>query len=126
MAFVQLDDAGHVVGLFTIPQNPPTPPGYTTIDDDDPRIATYIAARDNLFKPRPTPLQWLRRLTLDKQQAIFAAAATNPLVLGWLFEADGVGGGIDVTDPLTIQGVTAIAAVVPTITADAQALLLAP
>lgn len=76
--------------------------------------------------PRPTPLQWLRRLTPDKQQAIFVAAATNPVVLGWLFEADGAGGGIDVTDPLTVQGVAAIAAAIPAITAADQAILLAP
>src|SRR5690242_13102711 len=101
--FAVLDANENIVSLYT---GVPVPdPGVTLLADDDPRIAAFQAARAAAQKPKPTPLQWLRRLTMAKQQAIFAAAASNPVLLGWLFEADGAGGGIDVTDPTTQAGV---------------------
>ncbi len=133
MAWLQLNPDGSTAGV-SAHENDMTQGqfiGQTQVQvaDDDARIVAF-AAKQRVASappsPRPTPLQWLRRLTIDKQQAIFATAATNAVVLGWLFEADGAGGGIDVTDPLTAQGVAAIAAAVPVITANDQALLLAP
>lgn len=43
MAFVQIDQNGAVVTIFGCHQNDPTPPGYAEIDDDDPRLALFVA-----------------------------------------------------------------------------------
>jgi len=51
MAYVAVTDPTNpatspITGIFNMPQNDPTPPGYIgQIDDSDPRIATYNAAQ---------------------------------------------------------------------------------
>lgn len=75
-------------------------------------------------KVPPTPRQWLERLAPATENAIFAAAATNPAILQWLFKAAG-NPSIDVTLAETIAGVAEMVAA-GLITAQDQATLLAP
>lgn len=75
-------------------------------------------------KPRPTPREWLERLSDAKQAAIAAAGAGNGTILLWLLKAAG-SPDIDVTSPETIAGVAALVQA-GVLTADDQALLLAP
>lgn len=101
-------------------------PGYADEQLDDATSAelqAFLAAAFQVLAPKPTPLAWLRRLAQATQQAIFTAAAQNPALLGLLFEADGAGGGIDVTDPTTQAGVGAMAAAGVITQAEANALL---
>lgn len=126
MAFVQLDVNGNVIGTFGIAQNDPTPPGYAVIDDADPRIAAFHTAIAAAQKIKPTPREWLERLSPTTQGAITAAAAkdqTGALLL-WLLKAAG-NPSIDVTSAETIQGVGVLAAA-GIITADEQKALLTP
>lgn len=103
-------------------------PGYADEQLDDTisaELQTFLTAAFQVPTLKPTPLAWLRRLAQATQQAIFTAAAQNPALLGLLFEADGAGGGIDVTDPTTQAGVGAMAAA-GVITQAEAAVLLAP
>lgn len=89
-------------------------------------LQAYRAVATAVAQPKLTPLQWLKRLSPAKQQAVFTTALQAPALLGSLFMADGVGpGGIDVTDPQTIALVAAWVQI-GTLDATDQATLLAP
>lgn len=70
----------------------------------------------------PAPRDWLGRLSQDKQDAIFAAAASNPQLLGLVFIAAG-GPTVNVADPKTIAGVNAFVTAGVLVQADADLLL---
>jgi hypothetical protein len=73
---------------------------------------------------RPTPREWLERLSDAKQAAIAAAGVGNGTILLWLLKAAGTP-TIDVTSSETVAGVAALVTAGVLTTAD-QAVLLAP
>lgn len=130
MAFIQLDTTGRTIGFGAIAQDM-TQGHYAggsqiEVADDDPRIGTYVAAQVAVPPPRPTPRQWLERLSPATQSAITAAAAKDAsgALLLWMLKAAG-NPAIDVTSAETVQGVGALVAA-GIITAADQAALLAP
>lgn len=90
-----------------------------------PGLAAAAAAAQAASKPRPTPREWLERLSPATQLALETAALTNAQAALWLRKATG-NPSIDVTLPETKEGVAAIAQLVPAVTAADQAALLAP
>jgi hypothetical protein len=74
--------------------------------------------------PRPTPREWLERLSPSTQLALETAALANPAVSLWLRKATGAG-SIDVTLAETQQGVAAVVAAGLLTTAE-QTVLLTP
>lgn len=127
MAYVTLDPSGQTVTcIFGTAQYPPAPPGYAIIDDSDPRISVFLAMVAAQQIPRPTPRQWLERLSASTQAAITKAAAadTTGALLLWLLKAAG-NPSIDVNAAETQQGVQALVNA-GVITAQDQQTLLSP
>ena len=107
MAFAILDVNGNVTALYTAPPVPD--PGVVPISNDDPRIAAFQAALAIARAPKPTPREWLERLSMATQLALETAALSSAQVALWLRKATGAG-SIDVTMPETQQGVAAMVA----------------
>lgn len=120
-------DANGVVrqGTYGAPQDMAQPAfaGLTlvAVSPDDQRIVMPASA-----KPRPTPRAWLERLSQSTQEALETAVMSNAKVANWLRKATAASDGIDVTLQETKDGVTAIALIVPQITAADQMTLLTP
>jgi hypothetical protein len=74
---------------------------------------------------RPTPRQWLERLSPQTQLGLETAALSNATVSLWLRKATGASDGIDVTLQETKDGVAAMVTA-GLLTTDEQATLLAP
>jgi hypothetical protein len=86
-------------------------PGYADEQLDDATSAelqTYLIPAVPPL-PKPTPREWLERLSPTTQLALEAAALSNAQVSLWLRKATGAG-AIDVTLPETQQGVAAVVA----------------
>lgn len=108
MAFIHLDAGGTVVGVFGASQDMTQAANAglveVSVDDTDPRIATFNAAQAQAIKPRPSPLQWTMRLAQATQLNLLTAARTDTAVALALQLVNGVV-SVDVNDPLTIQNV---------------------
>jgi hypothetical protein len=98
-----------------------------------PEIAAWIASGGvpdaaPVLPPSSAPIDariWLERLPMPKQLAIAAAGIANPTLMLWLLKAAGAQDGVDVTNPDTTTGLSALVAAGVITTAD-QATLLAP
>lgn len=88
------------------------------------QAAALLAAQVAAAKPKPSPREWLERLSDAKQAAISAAGVGNAAILLWLLKAAG-SPVIDVTAAETIAGVGALVQA-GVLTADDQTLLLTP
>jgi hypothetical protein len=89
-----------------------------------PGLAAAASAQQAAAKPRPTPREWLERLSPTTQLALETAALSNAQVALWLRKATGAG-TIDVTLLETQQGVAAMVAA-GLLTAAEQTVLLNP
>jgi len=99
MAFVQLSgDGKSVAGIFGGPQT--GNPAFAEIDDADPRLAAFYAAKPPTLIPFT---QFVGRMTQAQQIAVAAAAQSNPQLLLW-FALGAAHGTVDLTDPATAQG----------------------
>lgn len=115
-------EGGAISAAFTYEQ-----PGYADEALDDSANAEIIAYRSSVtaISPgQPQPYDWLNRLSAAKQSAIWAAAAGNPVILGWLFKAV-ARTTINLTDPTTVGGVAFFVSA-GILSADDQTLLLTP
>lgn len=102
-------------------------PGYADETLDDASNAEIIAYRTSVtaVSPnQPNPYDWLNRLTAAKQSAIWTSAATNPVILGWLFKAV-ARTTINLADPVTIGGIAFFVSA-GILSTDDQVLLLTP
>lgn len=71
----------------------------------------------------PTPIEWMDRISRETQLALYAAAQSNPALGFWLFRL-GAAQVVEVGNPDTVAGVTAVFAA-GLITAEDRAALLA-
>lgn len=123
--YIMVDDQGVArPGTYVLAQDM-TQPAYAgltllQVAPDDPRIVVYVDP-----KPRPTPREWLERLSPATELALETAALASAQVSLWLRKATGASNGIDVTLQETKDGVAAMVAAGLLTAADAT-LLLAP
>lgn len=110
MAFVTLDSNGNVTAIFAVAQSAPTPPGYTTIDDTDPRIATFEAAVTAALNPPAslTFLQFMALFTSAEQDALVTSTDTQTKL--FILMASG-SGSIQLNNSEVIAGVNYVASI---------------
>lgn len=105
MAYVQLDIAGSVVGIFANPQ--PGNDAVTVIPDDDRRIAVFLNAKPQQISSS----QFINRFPPNKMVTLAILAQTNPQMLLFLVGL-AAASSINLTDPAVQGGVMAL---VPTV-----------
>lgn len=99
MPYVQRDGGGQITGVFNARQDFAS----EFVQEDDTHVATFRAAQAARFNPPPriTFLEFLALFTPAEQLAIASSSDANLKI--WLLKATGTG-QIDLTDPITKQG----------------------